>query len=516
MVKFLGILFLLIIFSSSQVALASVTVPKSLKIAISSSPNNLNPFFSTDGNSQNINRLVHSSLTDFNRKMEFECVLCESFSEEIKDGKHYVNFKLKANLKFWDGTPITAKSVENAIRLFTETKKIKSVFRFAFSKIMQIEILGTLEFNLVYKKFDLENISNLSLLKILKLKNPNKKRVNALDLVGAGPYKIDYIKALEIGLSPSSQGEKRNLIFKVVRDETTLALKIINKEIDLSLANISPRKLNWLKNKTTKGLKIFEAPSSNYKYININHKRPHVNQVKFRKALSHLIPREDILNYKLKGTATLSNGMFSPAFSGLFNREEVDKFDPKKASKIFKELGYTYSKQGYLFQGKKAVSLDWKVTSNKSTLELVEIIKAEFEKAGLKVNTTIQEWGSFMRSFKKGDYDLILGQWVGFTGPDMLKFVFHSKSIPPRGGNRGHYKNSSVDSLLDEATSEVDKEKRNSLYKKVINIVNNDYSYINLWHPKIIWIGRDCLGEIHLQPNGSFFPILDIKKSCQD
>ena len=510
LVIFIALLFNFPTFGKDKSASSS----KNLKIAISSSPNNLNPFFSTDGNSQNINRLVHSTLTDFNRKMEFECVLCESFSESIVHGKHYVHFKLKPGLKFWDGTPLNAKSVEESIRLFVDKIKIKSIFRFAFSKIQRIEILAPLEFNLIYEKFDLENLSNLSLLKILKLNDPSKEKINVFDLIGAGAYRIDSIKPLEIVLSPVDDNLRPHLKFKVVRDETTLALKIINKEIDLSLANISPRKLNWLKNQKNSGLKIFEIPSSNFKYLNINHRRTYVKNLKFRKALSHLIPRADILKYKLKGTAILSNGLFSPAFSGLYQNQGIDDYNIQKAQKIFKELGYHINKKGHLMDGDKEISLDWKVTSNKSTLEFVEIMKSQFEKVGLKINTTIQEWGSFMRSFKNGDYDIILGQWVGFTGPDMLKFVFHSNNIPPRGGNRGHYKNPFVDSLLDKATSEVDKEKRNSLYKNVISIVNKEYSYINLWHPKIIWIGRDCLGEMTMQPNGSFVPLLNLNSFC--
>lgn len=490
---------------------------KTIKIAISSSPSNLNPFFSTDGNSQNINRLVHATLTDFNERMEFECILCESFSESVINGKHYIRFKLKPNLTFWDDTPITSGSVEESIKLYVDKIKIKSIFRFAFSKIKKIEILGPLEFNLVYDRFDLENISNLSLLKILKLKDPLKEKVGAMDLIGVGTYRINSIKPLEVVLTSTTEGtHKPRLIFKVVRDETTLALKIINKEIDLSMANISPRKLNWLKNQKNNNLKVFEIPSSNFKYLNLNHKRDYVKNLKFRKALSHLIPRQDILKFKLRETAILSSGLFSPAFGGLYQDQNIDDYNIEKAKILFKELGYSLNKNGHLMDGMKEIALDWKVTSNKSTLELVEIIKSQFERAGLKINTTIQEWGSFMRSFKKGEYDLILGQWVGFTGPDMLKFVFHSKSIPPKGGNRGHYKNPLVDSFLDQATSEKNKEKRNSLYKNVINIVNKDYSYINLWHPKIIWIGRDCLGKIKLQPNGSFLPLLNLKNLCPE
>ena len=104
---------------------------KSYKVAISSSPSNLSPFFSTDANSQNINRLVHLSLVDFDLQMKPVCRLCTSY-EEIRKGANYsIKFKLRKDIKFWDGAKVSAKDILASWKYFTETKKIKSIFRFA-------------------------------------------------------------------------------------------------------------------------------------------------------------------------------------------------------------------------------------------------------------------------------------------------------------------------------------------------------------------------------------------------
>jgi hypothetical protein len=43
---------------------------------------------------------------------------------------------------------------------------------------------------------------------------------------------------------------------------------------------------------------------------------------------------------------------------------------------------------------------------------------------------------------------------------DIFESVFSSKKIPPNGSNRGHYRNSKLDALLDQARVEMDQEKR--------------------------------------------------------
>jgi peptide/nickel transport system substrate-binding protein len=489
----------------------NVSYATPLRVALSAKPTNLDPFFSTDGNSQNINRLVHLSLTDFNANMEFECRFCESYKEEVIDGRHLITFELKKGVKFWNGQEVTAEDVENSIKYFAHNAHINSIFRFAFRKIEKVQVLGKYKVKLIYPKFDLENLSNLSLLKIIKYNKAPGHHIN--NIIGAGPYRISKVRPLELTLEPVFNKALPEFVFKIVKDETTLALKLINGEIDLSLASISPRKLAWLK-RAKNNLSFFEIASSNYKYLSINHSRDHLKNKKIRQALSLLIPREDILKYKLKGQAVLASGLFSKAFSNLYGKNTIDKFSPVKAKTLIESEGYRKNSDGFYQKDGKVLLIDWKINNHLATIEVVNIIKSIFEQNGILVKLTSQEWGTFMRNFKMGNYDIVLGQWMGFTGADMLKFVFHSESIPPKGGNRGRYINTQMDQLLSMAQVEQRAKPRNDLYKKAQTLANQDYSYINLWHPKISWIGRKCLGDLGPLPNGSFLPLLNIKNEC--
>jgi peptide/nickel transport system substrate-binding protein len=484
-----------------------------INVAISAAPNNLSPFFSTDANSQNINRLLHISLIDFNSKMEFECRGCKTFKESVVNGKHMLDFELRSDLVFTDGTPVTSQDVVNSWKYFSKDEKIKSTFMGAFESLENVEVFDKYKFKIIFKNFSLENLSNLALLKIVKITKENHAGLEAQEIIGAGAYLLKSVEPLEVLIEPRDK-IKPSLVFKVVKDETTLALKLINKEIDLSVASMSPRKVNWLKNKT-KFLKVWDMPSGNYQFIGLNHKREVFKDLKLRKALSLLIPREDLLKYKMKNTVALSNGMFSPAFAEMHTDRPIDPYNPEEARKIFRELGFEKSKEGKLIRAGKPLEFDWKVSNNKASIEVVEIIKNYFEKEGIVVNMTIQEWGTFMSSFKGGKFDIVVGQWVGFTGPDMLRFVFHSTNTPPKGGNRISYNNPLFDKVVDQATIETDKKKRTILYKEADKIVTDDFAYLSLWHPNIIWIGSNCLKNIELEPTGSFASLPKVEKNCE-
>ncbi len=485
---------------------------ETIRIAISSAPNNLSPFYSTDANSQNINRLVHLSLVDFNSDMIFQCVACESFTEKMESEKHVLVFKLKKDLTFSDNSPITSKDVVSSWKLYAQNAEINSTFKGAFEVIEDIRVKNDYEFEIVYKNFSLENLSNLSLLKIIKLKLAPRSEFPAEEIISAGAFTISKIEPLEIEINPRKT-DMPKLVFKVVKDETTLALKLINNEIDLSVANMSPRKVDWLRNQG-KNLKVWERESGNYLFLGLNHKRELLQDIRVRKALSHLIPRNDLLKYKLKNTSKLATSMFSKAFAEMYKSREVDQYDPNLATKLLIEAGFKKNKNGFFEKNGKIFELDWKVSNNKASIEVVEVIKNYFEKAGIKVTMTIQEWGTFMSNFKGGKFDIVISQWVGFTGPEMLRFVFHTENTPPKGGNRISFSHPEFDKVVDLATTELNPSKRIELYRQAEEVVNKNYAYLHLWHPNVVWVGKSCLGNFDLEPNGSFNPLLKTGSSC--
>lgn len=493
-------------------ALLNAQAADKITIAISAAPNNLVPFYSTDANSQNINRLVHQSLIDFNQQMQYECKACSTFEERFEGNKQILKFHLRPELTFTDGTPVEASDVKKSWEYFAKDKTIASTFSDSFENVQEMRILDKHTLEIVFSPFSLENISNLGLLKIIKIKKAKFDNLEPMDIIGCGDYFLKSISPLDVVVEPRDKS-KDTFIFKVVKDETTLALKLINKEIDLSVANMSPRKINWLKEKAEQ-LQVWELPSGNYQYMGMNFKKEKFKDLRVRKAISYLIPRQDLLTYKLKNTAVLSNGMFSPAFSELFDpKAKVDSYNPEVALKLLNEAGWIKNTKGLLEKNGEIFDIDWKVSNNKSSIEIAEVMQHFLGKAGFKVNISIQEWGTFMNSFKGGNFDIVVGQWIGFTGPDMMKFVFHSKSTPPTGGNRTSYDNPEFDKIIDAAITETNSEKRKQLYKKALDIINQDYAYINLWHPNIIWIGSRCLKNIVLEPTGGFYPLLKMKKS---
>ena len=84
---------------------------------------------------------------------------------------------------------------------------------------------------------------------------------------------------------------------------------------------------------------------------------------------------------------------------------------------------------------------------------------------------------------------------MGISDPDIYRSIFHSRFTPPRGLNRGHYKNPRLDALLGAARRSANPRERAQLYAEAQKIVGTDLPYVNLWHSvNVAALDRRLLG----------------------
>ena len=97
--------------------------------------------------------------------------------------------------------------------------------------------------------------------------------------------------------------------------------------------------------------------------------------------------------------------------------------------------------------------------------------------------------------------------------PDILRRVFHSTQTPPAGFNRGHYRNPSVDRLLDLATRR-DRRRRSGkrYYGEAQKLIADDAPYIPIWNKTNVIVAQKGLTGLHLNPVGDFNALRDVRR----
>ncbi len=158
----------------------------------------------------------------------------------------------------------------------------------------------------------------------------------------------------------------------------------------------------------------------------------------------------------------------------------VPQYDPERAKSLLVEAGHPGG-QGVEFEI---------ITNAGNAYRAQEqtYVQAQLQKLGLKVSVKQSEWGDFISSVTKGNFD-VAAISIGSAIPDptALDFAFVTNGAI----NYGKYSNPEVDRLLAEAGAATDQAKRKELYSRVQAILAQDLPLIpSAWYPNYLVIKK--------------------------
>jgi len=471
--------------------------PGTIRVAIVSSPNNLDPRVGTDEVSQRVHQLIYDQLLRIDDHLRVVPGLATGWTQP--EPTRYV-VALRHGVRFHDGHELTSADVAytfNSILdpAFVSPRKgayrllqsVNAVDRYAVEFRLS-EPFGSFPVNLVMPIVPAGAGANLK-------QHP----------IGTGPYRfVRHLVDDRVELDRFDgyyEGPARNehLVLRVVPDDMMRGLELRQGSTDLVVNDLAPDLVHQLA--ASDKLQVITAPGTDYAYMGINLRDPVLKDRRVRQALAYAVDRKAIVDYLRRGLAEPAVGILPP-MSWMFDKD-VEQFpvDPPHAAALLDEAGYRPT--GPDHRGPR-LSLTLKVSSTEFNRLQSTVIQDGLSRAGIALEVRTYEFATLYADVLKGNFQLFTLQWVGVSDPDMLRRAFHSKQMPPTGFNRGFYSNPEVDGLLDRATRETDDRTRGDLYSQVQRIVASDVPYVSLWYKTNVIVARPSLRGIQLGPAADF------------
>ena len=493
------LLILIFIFCSCSHKLGT-DLRREIVVGIEASPTSLDPRLARDAYSVQIIPLVFPGLFKIGENLEVEPDLVEKY---FQIDKLSWQFELKKGIRFASGKELCAQDVVATIKSLL-LPGINSPYLELAQKIKKIKILDKYKFQIQlyepYAPFLVELCIG-----ILPRKLAEKKELSPSELYGTGPYQLDkFLPGEKVVLkrNPYYSGQKpyfKRIIFRIIPDDTTRLLSLEKGEIQLVQNPIPPDEIERLKKNPR--LKVWMRPGINYSYIGFNLKEPPLSNPLVRKAIAYAINRDEIIKCLLKDTVIKANSLLSPRHWAYEPDVQEYNYNPEKAKQLLDQAGYP-DPDG---DGPKArFHLVYKTSQNQLRIWIAKAIAYQLGKVGIDVKVRSLEWGTLFSDIQAGNFQIYSLTWVGVVEPDIFYTVFHSKSIPPKGANRGGYFNPLVDQLVEQARRINDRQKRKELYSKVQKILAKDLPYISLWYSKDIVVCDKRLVDFRLGPAGEW------------
>jgi peptide/nickel transport system substrate-binding protein len=133
------------------------------------------------------------------------------------------------------------------------------------------------------------------------------------------------------------------------------------------------------------------------------------------------------------------------------------------------------------------------------------ILQQQLRSAGIQLEIRAAEFGTFYADVTKGAFQIYALRWIGSNeDPDIFRYAYGSGSFPPKGGNRGHYSNARLDTLLAEASASSDRSVRKKDYVEVQQILAEELPSIPMWYPNSEVIHTRRIVNVRPRASGNF------------
>jgi len=303
---------------------------------------------------------------------------------------------------------------------------------------------------------------------------PDKWAADPKTYIGNGPFKlVNWVHHERLEFVPNpyywnrSKVKLTKLIFYTIEESSTALTMFESSQLDFvdELPNPELPRLQ-------KAGILIQFPYLGTYYYMFNTKKPPLNDVRVRKALTLAIDRAKLVKYITKG-GEKSALAYVPL-----------GIPDSKPGKMFRQVGGTFFKDSDIKQAKKLLAeagfgdikkfptLEILYNTLESHKQIAEAIQEMWSKQlGIKVTLTNQEWKVYLQSRDQGNYQIARAGWIAdYIDP----MTFMDMWMTDNGNNDTGWSNSRYDTLIRQAQQTGDPQARMKILHDAEMILMNE------------------------------------------
>ena len=405
---------------------------------------------------------------------------------------------LKENVKFHDGTTLTANDVKYTFeRMFTPATGGKSTYMYDRIKGAAEMLAGTAtelegltveddtHFTIVLTDPMASFVSNLGIsyaqiFPKAACEAAGDKWGWGTDCVGTGKYKVasndDTTEIVLEKFADYHDGEPALDEIDVIYYDDNNTKLMAFKNGDIDWCDLSADLLaQYQADADVKDL-ITMYETLGVHFVNLNLESDNLKDPKVREALSLAIDRQALIDNTLSGAGIAAGCWLAPQTPG-HDDSAVLEYDPEKAKQLLQEAGVSN------------LTLDCKVRKGQYE-KYMTVVQSYWKEIGVTLNLSVEDNGVWSSDWADGNLEVTaLGWYPLFADADNHMYTyFYSENAAKKSS---FYNSAEVDDLLSRARVSQDPDERAELYKQVDHIiVHEDYATIPLFWPKGSFVAK--------------------------
>lgn len=462
-----------------------------------------NPYFYQNGWDGNVTSVIFASLVTRDESGKPIPELAERW-DTSDDGLTYT-FHLRPNLKFSDGTPLTADDVAFTLTLLhdpaydgrIDIAEAHIVGGKAYKEgkadaIEGIQVIDPQTIRIVTEKVSTLTLPLIGGNVLSKAYYGKDYTPGSLDYIkslhdkplGAGPYQFDkFVKGQEVRFTANphyyaGKPSVEHFIFKITNNDTNYQYLKVG-ETDFDRFTASRDNFEQLQALGFVNINTFTATS--YVYLDFNSGGRFLSDKRVRQALYYGLDRQKFTDILYQGFGEVANVPVSPA-SWAYTKEVTPyPYDPEKAKQLLDEAGWKPGADGIREKDGHKLRLQY-LGRNGYNIDdvLIPLVKENFKDIGIAVEAEILDFNALLAKRKKGEFDIATFTSTNFSDPHDGVRSFHSKY------SVSGYANPTVDRLIEQGTETLDTNGRIPIYHELYKELKEDPPVLLLSYTKIL------------------------------
>jgi peptide/nickel transport system substrate-binding protein len=447
-----------------------------LNIALFPEPNALVAGAGSTGPAQMVVGNIYDCLLRFDENLKPQPQLATEWT--VSPDLLTYTFKLKKDVKWHDGKPLTADDVVYSFDKFL--RHFQPRVRIAMGSVESVKATDS---HTVMFKLHTPFPAFLALMDASSSPIVPRHQMADLDLtkpltvppIGTGPFKLkEWQRGAFIHLEKNTDyhiaglPKIDNVYWHIIPDAASRAAAFESGKVDVlpggTVEYFDVARLAKLPGVevTTRGWEKF-APHA---WLWMNHRNPLFQNLKLRQALLHAVNRQAMAKVIWHGYATPATGPFNQRTPFYTDKTTQYPHDPAKAKKLLEEAGY---------KGETIRLLP--LPFGETWTRMAEMVRQNLTQAGFKVETVSADLPGTISRQSNWDFDLTF-TFVYQSGDPAIGVARSYISSEIKKGspfnNVGGYSNPKVDELFAQGAKEPNPAKRAALYAEVQAILADD------------------------------------------
>lgn len=317
------------------------SVQRPVTLSLSLEPDSLDP---TTAASASIGEVVHYNVLEGLVKIEESGAAVPLLAQSwvvSPDGRRYT-FALRHGVLFHDGSALDSSAVKFTFERAQAASSGNKAKKVLFDNIASISTPDAYTVVLELQHPDANLLFRLGENTAVIL-HPKSAALAATQPVGTGPYRfVSWKKGWGItltkfaGFRQAAAVQIPQVTFRFINEPEVQSAAVLSGEVDM-LFNVAMQNLAQFQ--SDKNFQLISGSSNGKGLLAINNKRKPLDDVRVRRAISHVIDREGFIKRMLDGRGKAIGSHFSPTEPGYIHLTGMYPYDPQKARDLLKQAG---------------------------------------------------------------------------------------------------------------------------------------------------------------------------------